>query len=132
LNLEGFRCGISMALSLLHKWVDEENFMNKVIIFLIMIPAMSWAKVSNFNDLIKENSQAQEQLQQNLEESTEQAKASLDKSSDKVLVMEGRTYNAPTSRTALRFQKEVNHYRPSQQKQLDRLADEISASNREF
>lgn len=100
-----------------------------VIALMTLIPAISFAKISDFNALINENSKAQSELhntvQANLEASREYASAEV---RERIVVVEnsGSSYNAPTKKDLLAFKKEKVSHRASERKQFDRLASELS------
>jgi predicted Rossmann fold nucleotide-binding protein DprA/Smf involved in DNA uptake len=101
--------------------------MKKVILALTFIPVMGFAEVSNFNDLINENAQAQTQLQDQLKNKTHVARQAVHQRKAMVIV-ETETYNAPTGAKALKFEKELHQNVPSRKKELDRLAQEINSA----
>ncbi|WP_374033111.1 hypothetical protein ACES2I_09580 [Bdellovibrio bacteriovorus] len=100
-----------------------------VIAVMTLIPAISFAKISDFNALISENSKAQNELhntvQHNLEASREQAAAAQVRERIVVVENSGSSYNAPTRKDLLAFKKEKISHRASEEKQFDRLASEI-------
>lgn len=101
------------------------------ILTLILIPVLGHAKVSDFNALIDENAKVQTELQNNIQEKTVSTTEVLNKA-DKVVVVEGETYNIPTSGRTLKFKKEMHQFRPSTKKDLNRLAEELKSADREF
>src|SRR4051812_42053149 len=106
--------------------------MKQALIILTLIPAFSWAKVSDFNSLINENAKAQRELQQHVEQTTASNQVALQAPSDKRLVLEGESYNVQTNKNALRFKKEIVDHRPSTKKTIDQVADEVRAADKEL
>lgn len=107
--------------------------MKSLILFIMVLPLAGFAKVSDFNSLINENTKAQAELQKNIKENTDaSAQAMGATNSDKTVVLESRTYNAPTNRKALKFNKEIKEHRASSKKEMDRLAQEIKSVDREL
>jgi hypothetical protein len=105
------------------------------LVVAMMIPAISSAKVEDFNAMINENSQAQVQLRNDLKEqmgSTRQAQMKAPKEVLEVASEYGNSFNAPTKKSMLTFDKETVHYRASGSKQMNRLADEMKAADKAF
>lgn len=106
------------------------------LVVAMVIPAISSAKVEDFNAMINENAQAQTQLHNELKEQiteTRQAQAKAPKK-EMIAVSDDVTNSviSPTKKSLLTFQKESVHYRPSEEKQMQRLANEIKAADRSF
>ncbi|UXR63520.1 hypothetical protein EZJ49_10580 [Bdellovibrio bacteriovorus] len=101
-----------------------------LIAVMTLIPAISFAKISDFNALISENTKAQSELhhtvQSNLE-ATRDKVAAQEKIRERIVVVEnsGTSYNAPTRKDLLAFKKEKSNHRASEEKQFERLATEI-------
>jgi hypothetical protein len=99
------------------------------------IPAISSAKVEDFNAMINENSNAQIQLRQDLNEqmgSTRQAQMKAPKEIIELASEYGDSVNSPTKKSMLTFDKEIVHYRHSEAKQMNRLANEFKAADKAF
>ncbi len=96
--------------------------------------SLSWAKVSDFNNLISENIKAQDNLHRDVKGSVNLVKQELraKAAEGKITVVEtgGTYYNSPSRK--MKFGKEVKHYRPSNQKQMDRIATEFSEAEQDF
>lgn len=106
----------------------------QVLIFLVsMVPAMGFAKVSDFNDLISENSKAQKDLHSNVQNNVDQARDGVAAKNvrQRIVFVEksGGSYTAPTRKDLLSFEKEKTYHRASDDKKLNRLANEISSLN---
>jgi len=103
-----------------------------LVTVIAMIPAMSFAKISDFNALISENVKAQNELhstvQHNINDARETAAAA--ELRERIVVVEnsGTSYNAPTHKDLLAFKKEKRSHRASEAKQFERLASEIHSS----
>lgn len=118
--------GIALALSVGNK----ESFMKLAIVLLSLVPALGWAGVSDFNALIDENAKVQRELQHNIEEKTTANDKTFNRD-EKTVVVQGEAYSAPASEMTLKFKKE-SQFRPSNKKELDRLAEEFKSMDREF
>lgn len=99
---------------------------------MVLIPAISFAKEKvDFGDLISENSRAQSELHSTVKHNLEEAReiAAAVKMRERIVVVEnsGVSYNAPTDQELLAFKKERSHHRASEDKQFERLANEISS-----
>jgi outer membrane murein-binding lipoprotein Lpp len=100
----------------------------------LVAPTASFAKVDDFNGMINENSNAQLQLRKELNghvESTRQAQNSA-RSAHELREDFVSSVNSPTDREFMTFKKEMVQYRPSEEKQMKRLADEIKALDSQF
>lgn len=106
------------------------------LVVAMTIPAISSAKVEDFNAMISENSQAQTQLHADLKEQISETRQAQMKAPKKELISvaddHGNSINSPTKKSLLTFQKEAVHYRASEEKQMQRLANEIKAADRSF
>lgn len=104
-----------------------------IVTIIALIPTMGFAKVTDFNALISENVQSQKELhstvKQNVQEARETASDPASGKREKVVVVDSstETYNAPTKKDLLVFEKEKSFHRASDEKQLDRLATELSS-----
>lgn len=98
-----------------------------LITMIVMLPALSFAKVADFNAMIADNAKEQNQLHSTLKASVGEAHEAL---RERIVVVEskGHSYNAPTRKDLLAFGKEKKSYAPSERKQFDRLANEIHHS----
>lgn len=96
-----------------------------------MIPALSFAKITDFNSLISENTQAQKELHTTVKSNVKDARevAEIGGKREKVVLVESAsgTYNAPTKKDLLVFEKEKSYHRASDSQQADRLATELSS-----
>ena len=99
---------------------------------LLLLSALSNAKVADFNELISENSKSQKQLHSEvklrIQESRETAELAAGTKSDRLVIVEGvdSNYAVPTNKDLLVFEKEKNFHRHSEKKQMKRFATEIS------
>lgn len=104
-----------------------------LVAVLTMIPVMGFAKVSDFNELIKENVKAQNELHSTVKNNVGDARDAVadQKMRERIVVVEksGQSYHSPTKKDLLAFKKEKSHYRASEQKQFERLANEIRSQN---
>lgn len=104
--------------------------MKTTILFLVVamvIPAVSSAKVEDFNSMISENNQAQVQLREDLKEQMAETRQAQLHSRKMIALSEdpGANYNSVSNKSLTTFEKEMVHYRPSEKKQMNRLAAEI-------
>lgn len=98
------------------------------LLLAVSIPMVSSAKVEDFNALIKENSQAQNQLHESLKEQLGEPRLALKKGSGndfKKVITAQDSANSPTNKALLSFEKEGRYYRASEAKKMQRLANEI-------
>lgn len=102
------------------------------ITILTFLPMVGFAKVSDFNAMISENMQAQSQLHNTVRDNVDVTRAVARDSvpEEKVVVVEesGGSYNAPTNKELLTFEKEKQEHKVSQKTQFDRLASELNES----
>lgn len=104
-----------------------------LITALMLIPAMSFAKVSDFNELISESVKSQNELhsavQGNMEDARDAAAAA--KVRERIVVVEnsGVSYNSPSRKDLLAFKKEKRSHRASEEKQFERLANEVHSAD---
>lgn len=98
-------------------------------IALVLGAGSAQAKVSDFNAMINENSAAQYELQKNVSQNIQELKlAHQAEEKSKIasaLPSEEPTYISPTKKGFLKFKKEISNYKPSEQKQYERLAEEL-------
>ncbi|KYG61231.1 hypothetical protein [Bdellovibrio bacteriovorus] len=103
-----------------------------LVTIIAMIPAVSFAKISDFNALISENVKAQGELHStvkgNIDEARDQAAAAQVRERIVVVENSGVSYNSPTKKDLLAFKKEKRSHRASESKQFERLASEISSA----
>ena len=103
--------------------------MKTVILLLAFFIGLSaQAKVADFNSLIVENSKAQTELHTNLSENLELARIAAGKKVQEKYIVDRseESINVPTSKTMLTFAKEKTRYKPSEEAQKKRLAEELS------
>lgn len=106
--------------------------MKRAIIILSMVPTLALASVSNFNEIIAENSRAQREIQQTMKVNDDSTAAAIGPNNDRKVVLENISYNAPTNNKALKFKKEISQRRASNKKEMNRLATELSSMNKEL
>lgn len=101
-----------------------------MIALISLVPALSYAKVSDFNAMISDNMKAQTQLHKTVQESTDTARIAAREKSDRGVLVEasGASYNVATKKDLLTFEKEKRGSEVSQKEQMDRLAAEVSNS----
>lgn len=100
-----------------------------LIAAMTLIPAMSFAKVADFGELITENVKAQNELHETVRHNIDDARevAAKQPVRERIVVVEnsGTSFNAPTRKDMLVFKKEKTDHRASETKQFERLANEI-------
>lgn len=106
--------------------------MKLTMVILSLIPVMSWGSVSNFNDIINENSQVQREIQHTLKVSDDSTAAALGPNNDRRVVLESISYNAPTNAKAFKFKKEISEHRVSSKKEMSRVANEFKSMDRDL
>jgi hypothetical protein len=107
------------------------------LVVAMIIPAVSSAKVEDFNAMINENSQAQSQLQTDLKEQMGLTRQAQKTAPRKVMIEVASDHgsnsiNSPTKKSMLTFDKETVHYRGSEAKQNQRTASEIKSAGEQF
>lgn len=104
-----------------------------LITVMTLIPAMSFAKVSDFNELISENVKAQNELHSAVRNNVIEAREATAAAQlrERIVVVEnsGTSYNAPTKKDLLAFKKEKRSHRASEDKQFERLAHEVNSAD---
>ncbi|WP_413556986.1 hypothetical protein [Bdellovibrio sp. HCB209] len=98
-----------------------------LIALMTLIPMTSFAKVADFGSMITENAAAQKELHESVRGNLQETREVVAKDREKIVIVEakGTSYNSPTNKEMLRFAKEKSSAAPSQDKQFDRLANEI-------
>lgn len=108
----------------------------KTFTISLILLATSWsqARVSDFNNLIRENIKAQDSLHQEVKGNVNLVKKDLHQreAPAKLTVVEtdAAQFSAPSRK--MKFTKEVQQFRPSARKQLDRTANEFSEAEQDF
>ena len=103
------------------------------IAIMTLVPMVGFAKVSDFNSMITENTSAQSQLHTSVKANMGAARiAAKDKrkGTERIAVNEeaGDTYNSPTSKKALTFHKEKAQ-NVNQEADFERLATELNQAD---
>ncbi|MGE5085725.1 MAG: hypothetical protein ACM3MG_05445, partial [Bacillota bacterium] len=91
-----------------------------LIAAMTLIPAMSFAKVEDFSEMIAENAKSQTELHETVRHSIDDARevAGNTKTHERIVIVEksGTSFNAPTRKDMLVFKKEKTAYRASESK----------------
>ncbi len=99
---------------------------------IALIPSLGFAKVADFNALISENMNAQQELHTELADSLQTSRKAVQKKNQRhriVIVEEkGSSYNAPTRKDLLAFKKEKVQHRANDKKMQERFANELNSS----
>lgn len=123
-HLNGVRAGIRVALV---KGITRSSVMKKSILFLVAltIPAISFAKVSDFNAMIADNMKDQTELHSEIKNQMPSKK--IQARQRMVVVEQGRqdSFNAETRKDMLVFRKEKISHRASEDKAFERIANEM-------
>lgn len=106
--------------------------MKRSLFILILTPVISWAGVSNFNEIIAENSQVQREIHKTMKLNDESMTTAFSPRNDRKVVLDSVSYNAPTNARHLRFKKEVSEQRVSGKKEMNRLAKEFKSMDQEL
>lgn len=99
-------------------------------LILMALPSMSLAKAVDFNALITENAQQQQELYKSITTQTELAReAQKTDEAYETAYTDGNsdTINVPTNKDILSFDKEKSFYKATGKKQLERLATEFES-----
>lgn len=99
-----------------------------LVTVIALVPAMGFAKVSDFNAMIADNVKEQNQLHSEVKNNVIEAR---DTARERIVIVENESasYNAPTRKDLLAFKKEKKNYAPSQKQEFERLANEIHLSD---
>lgn len=105
-----------------------------LVTVIAMIPALSFAKVSDFNAMISENMKEQTELHTTVQNNVGDARESAEMAAgvhERIVIVENSktSYNAPTKKDLLAFKKEKKNFVPSENDQFERLANEIHLSD---
>ena len=98
------------------------------LVVAILLPAVSSAKVEDFNAMITENAKSQTALHDDLKEQitgTRHAQLNAPRKEIIAVASDWKSANSPTKKSMLTFQKEMVDYRASEVKQMQRLASEM-------
>ncbi|RYZ77425.1 MAG: hypothetical protein EOP06_30380 [Proteobacteria bacterium] len=98
------------------------------LVVAILLPAVSSAKVEDFNAMITENAKSQTALHDDLKTQitgTRNAQLNGPRKEIVAVASDWKSTNSPTKKSMLTFQKEMVDYRPSETKQMQRLAAEM-------
>lgn len=113
----------------------KKQILIAMLTLVTLVPAMSFAKITDFDALITENSKAQKELHSNLKGNIKEAREEAAQANvrERIVVVEnsGTSYNAPTKTDLLAFKKEKRSHRASEEKQFERLANEMRSSSNE-
>lgn len=109
----------------------------KTMIFALsmLIAAGASAKVSDFNSIIEENTQAQKQLYKEVRKESDETRTALvipDEGHNTYVETPGDAVNVPTSKKFLRFSKETVRHDARSKDLEKRLANEFKAMDSEF
>lgn len=103
-----------------------------IIAALTLLPMTGFAKVADFNAMISENMKEQNQLHGEMKNNVNEAREIVqsDELRKRVVLMEesSKSYNAPTNKALLSYNKEKKQRALSDKKQFQRLANEINLS----
>lgn len=106
-----------------------------LLAFALALPAVSSAKVEDFNAMINDNIKAQQTLQNELRDQTDATHQAQNveprKTQDLMDIADTapESVNSRTKESTVTFEKEMVHYRPSEERQMKRLANEIKAAD---
>lgn len=107
----------------------EKQIFKMMALLLVLAPSFSFAKVSDFHNMIEDNMKAQKQLHETVQTQVEAARiAARVQSEDNTIVADAKEINVPTKKGMLVHEKEKTYYRASEKKQMDRLASEFNES----
>lgn len=100
---------------------------------LSLIPAVGFAKVSDFNAMIADNVKVQRELHATVRNNVGEARGGVayENMRQRIVVVEksGVSYHSPTKKDLLAYKKEKSYHRASEGKQFERLANEIRSQN---
>jgi hypothetical protein len=102
------------------------------LVVAMIIPAVSSAKVEDFNAMITENASSQQALHSELKNEMNHVREAQNKAPQHEMVAvssDWKSVNSPTTKNMLTFRKEIVDYRASETKQMKRLANEMKAMN---
>lgn len=107
--------------------------MKQFFLILVMFLPMTVSAKSkiDFHSMIVENNKTQESLHNKINDQTKTYKVQVRRGSPEVLkdTYRGNSYNVPTDKNALSFEKEKLARQPVQDRQVERLALEIEENS---
>lgn len=105
-----------------------------LMMVLLMVPAMSFAKITDFNALITENNEAQRTLHKEVAQGTEATRTALQEKHEQIVVVDAETsdVNVASRSDLLRFKKEIVDHKASKKDLEKRLANEFKSTDLEF
>lgn len=101
-----------------------------ILLSVIVSSSLSFAKVTDFNSLIIENSSAQSELHSQIQASVADAKLAVREAAiagGKTISVASETVHVKTKADFLKFGKEKKYYKASDDKNEKRLAEEIQS-----
>lgn len=103
-----------------------------IVAILSLVPTMGFAKISDFNAMISENVKSQKDLHSMIKHNVHEAQVAAQTQEDKrekIVLIDNNveTYNAPSRKGLTVFEKEKTFHRASENRQLDRIATEVSS-----
>lgn len=100
-----------------------------MIALMTLIPMTSFAKVADFGSMISENAAAQRELHESVRDNLHETREVVAKAQprEKIVVVEatGTSYNSPTNKDFMRFEKEKRMAKPTKDPSFERLANEM-------
>lgn len=107
-----------------------------MIILALSLPFGAFAKVADFNALIRENSAAQKELHKEVRANVDEGRLAVQEDSDRSSTLADRvepaTVNVRSGKNLLRFKKEIVDHQAEQKDLERRLANEFKSSDLEF
>jgi hypothetical protein len=97
-------------------------------VMTVLMTALTSNAKTNFNDLIVENMNAQNELHQQIKASVDDVKKSVTDGS-KTISVASESYNVKTNKDFLKFNKEKKYYKASDEKANNRIAEELETLN---
>lgn len=98
--------------------------MKKTILITVLMTTLTSYAGTNFNDIIVENMNAQNELHQQIKASVDDVKKSVVDGS-KTISIAAETVNVKSNKEFLKFDKEKKYYKASDKKANNRLAEEL-------
>ena len=100
--------------------------MKKIWILTLIIAMQAEAKLNDFNNLIEENSKAQNELHADLKNNLKDTQATVNPAKTQRFVVDTTgTINVPTSKSFLSYKKAKINYKPTYNGAEKRLAQEL-------
>lgn len=101
--------------------------LNLILTIVLVAASMAEAKIENFNEMIRANVKAENNLHQELRNNQGWEKPAYEPAEKQTVVLKStvESYSPHTKKSLLKFQKEQVNHQPEFKKQMGRVATEV-------